>query len=208
VGLALLAVTAAPAAADDKPEVVTMGFVETGGKLAVSTSVSRLFDTAAFDALDSGFPSLVVLRIWVYPVDSRTPVALQVLQREVIYDLWDDTFTLRLDDLRGRRTVNVRYRAEALRLLTSLDQVTIASTSQVAYDQHHVLEIVAELNPVSRETLAQARRWLTQGGGGLGGGSSFFGSFVSVFMNMKVPDADRVLRLRSQPFYRPRPDAP
>ena len=33
----------------------------------------------------------------------------------------------------------------------------------------------------------------------------FFGSFVSVFYNPKIADADRVLRLRSQPFFRPPP---
>jgi hypothetical protein len=50
------------------------------------------------------------------------------------------------------------------------------------------------------------RRWLSQGtGGGLDRGGVFFGSFVSVFVNPKIADADRVLRIRSQPFYRPKP---
>jgi len=50
------------------------------------------------------------------------------------------------------------------------------------------------------------RRWLSQGtGGGLDRGGAFFGSFVSVFVNPKIAEADRVLRLRSQPFYRPKP---
>jgi hypothetical protein len=35
-----------------------------------------------------------------------------------------------------------------------------------------------------------------------GGGSSFFGSFVSVFVNPKIPVSDRTLKLRSQAFYR------
>jgi hypothetical protein len=59
---------------------------------------------------------------------------------------------------------------------------------------------------VSQETLAEVRRWLSNGsGGGLDRGGAFFGSFVSVFVNLKVPEADRVLRIRSQPFYRPEP---
>jgi hypothetical protein len=69
-----------------------------------------------------------------------------------------------------------------------------------------VLKMVVELNPVSKETLAEVRRWLSQGnGGGLDRGGAFFGSFVSVFYNPKIADADRVLRIRSQPFYRPAP---
>ena len=66
--------------------------------------------------------------------------------------------------------------------------------------------LTVQLNPVSKETLAEVRRWLSQGtGGGLDRGGVFFGSFVSVFVNPKIADADRVLRIRSQPFYRPKP---
>jgi hypothetical protein len=72
--------------------------------------------------------------------------------------------------------------------------------------QLFVLKLVAELNPVSKETLAEVRRWLSQGnGGGLDRGGTLFGSFVSVFYNPKIADADRVMRIRSQPFYRPTP---
>ena len=63
-----------------------------------------------------------------------------------------------------------------------------------------------DLNPVSPETLTEVRRWLSQGtGGGLDRGGVFFGSFVSVFVNPKIAEADRVLRIRSQPFFRPKP---
>jgi hypothetical protein len=33
----------------------------------------------------------------------------------------------------------------------------------------------------------------------------FFGNFVSVFVHPKIAEADRLLKLRSQPFYRPQP---
>ena len=96
--------------------------------------------------------------------------------------------------------------ADALKLLTSLDEVPIARAADIPYEDHHVLAIEAELNPVSQQTLAEVRRWLTQGtGGGLDRGGSFFGSFVSVFVNPKVAAADRVIRIQSQPFYRPKP---
>jgi len=70
----------------------------------------------------------------------------------------------------------------------------------------YMLAMEVELNPVSKETLAEVRRWLSQGtGGGLDRGGAFFGSFVSVFVNPKIAAADRVLRIRSQPFFRPKP---
>jgi hypothetical protein len=74
------------------------------------------------------------------------------------------------------------------------------------YEDIYYLAMRVDLNPVSQETLTEVRRWLSQGtGGGLDRGGVFFGSFVSVFVNPKIADADRVLRIRSQPFFRPRP---
>ena len=56
-----------------------------------------------------------------------------------------------------------------------------------------------EVNPVSPELLAQVRRWLVRPALG---GASFFGGFVSIFLNPKVAEADRTLSFRSQVFYR------
>jgi hypothetical protein len=193
---------------DDEPAIVKMKFIERGGDLTVTTSIAQLFDSAAYEALASGFPSTVVIRMWVYDRKSSEPVGFQLLQRRVVYDLWDDVYTVRLDGPAGRKTIEVKERSKAFTLLTGLDGVALAPLGDIPYETHHVLAMVAELNPVSKETQAEVRRWLSQGtGGGLDRGGSFFGSFVSVFVNPKVAEADRVLRVRSQPFYRPTPKA-
>jgi hypothetical protein len=190
---------------DDRPSPVRMRFVERGNDLTVSTSIGRLFDSSAYEVLDNGFPATVVIRMWVYRRDENEPVAFELLQRRIVYDLWDEVYQVRLDGPGGRRTMKVKYRAEALKMVTSLDAVRIAAVSALPPGEVYELALIAELNPVSPETLAEVRRWLTQGvGGGLDRGGSFFGSFVSVFVNPKLAEADRVLRLRSQPFYRPR----
>jgi hypothetical protein len=199
-----VALAAGPARADDeRPSIVRMRFVESGPDLTVTTSIGRLFDSGAYEVLDSGFPATVVVRLWVYRKDSTEPVAFELLQRRIVYDLWDEVYQVRLDGPGGRRTVKVKFRAEALKLVTSLDAVPIAALRDLPTGELFELAVVAELNPVSAETLAEVRRWLSQGvGGGLDRGGSFFGSFVSVFVNPKLAEADRVLRLRSQPFFR------
>jgi hypothetical protein len=124
----------------------------------------------------------------------------------VVYDVWDEIYTVELDQPGGTKKVKVKYRAEALKWLTAIDDLPIARLTVLPFEQVFVLKMVVELNPVSKETLAEVRRWLSQGnGGGLDRGGAFFGSFVSVFYNPKIADADRVLRIRSQPFYRPPP---
>ena len=211
---ALVIPTATAHADDDKPEIQRMRFVESGAQLTFSTDpttvppggIGKLFDTTAYEALSTGIPSTVVIRIQIAPRDSDTPVAEQLIQRSVVYDVWDEIYTLRLDQPGGRKTIKVKYRAEALKWLTALDDVPVARLDVVPIDQVFVLKMVVELNPVSKQTLTEVRRWLSQGnGGGLDRGGAFFGSFVSVFYNPKIADADRVLRIRSQPFYRPPP---
>jgi hypothetical protein len=192
----------------DAPVVTRMRFVESSRDIQVSSVVTALFDGAAYNDLENGFPSTVVIRMWVYPRDKTTPVGFALLQRRVVYDLWDEVYVIRLDSPAGTKTLKVKYKAEALKLLTSIDAVPVVALTAVPYEAQFSLALVAELNPVSQATLAEARRWLSQGtGGGLDRGGSFFGSFVSVFVNLKIPDAQRVLRLRSQPFYRPTPVA-
>lgn len=205
VALALAGPRAAPARAEDG-EATRVRFVERGDALTASVGFARLFDRGAYDALDTGFASTVVIRAWVAPAGGGEPVAVRVVTRSVVYDIWDEVYVLRLDEPSGRRTLRVRYKAEALRELTSVEDLPVARLADLPYDTTFALTMLVELNPVSRETLAEARRWLTQGnGGGLDRGGSFFGSFVSVFVNPKLAEADRVLRLRSQAFYRPRP---
>ena len=207
---AVLAIAATAFAEDERPEIQRMRFVESGDDLLLSTlppgGIGKLFDTTAYEALSTGIPSTVVIRIQITPQDSDEPVAEQLIQRSVVFDVWDEIYTLRLDQPGGRKTIKVKYRAEALKWLTAIDDLPVARLSVLPINQVFVLKMVVELNPVSKETLAEVRRWLSQGhGGGLDRGGAFFGSFVSVFYNPKIADADRVLRIRSQPFYRPTP---
>ena len=203
--LVLLLLTSVAFADDtDVPTIKQkMKFTEGDGAIKVTTSIGKLFDSAAYEALGSGFESTILIRMWVYPKGSSDPVSFQILERKVIYDMWDEVYDIQLDGPDGRQDVKVKYRAEALKLLTSIDEVPIANADDLPYDKHHRLEMIVELNPVDEETLAEVRRWLTKGsGGGLDRGGGLFGSVVSVFVNPKIADADRVIRLRSQPFYR------
>jgi hypothetical protein len=208
--LSLLVAAARPAIADDGGglETQTMKFTERGTTVYVTGNVTSVFDARAYDKLENGLTSTVVIRIWAYPEKRAKPTGFVLLHRTCVYDLWGEIYSCALSGPTGRRTYKVKFRAEALKLLTSLDQVPIADTKDVAFEERYVVAIVAELNPVSKETLAEVRRWLSEGSGsGLDRGGSFFGSFVSVFVNLKIPEADRVARIRSQPFFRQRPKA-
>lgn len=197
----------AGAHADDEPIQHDLRFIERDGLLTIATApnkgspLAKLFDLAAYNALASGFASTVVIRIWIYPKNGTDPIAFVLYERKGLYNLWDEVYELKLDG----RIVKEKRQADALKHLTSIENLPVARLAAVPVGQELLLAMQAELNPVSKETLAEVRRWLSQGtGGGLDRGGAFFGSFVSVFVNPKIPEADRVLRVRSQPFYRPK----
>jgi hypothetical protein len=206
LGAALAAVVAwSPSARGDDlaEESQHMHVAERGDVLTLTTKITKLFDEAAFHALDSGFPSNVVITVAVYARDTGDPIQVQVLLRTAVYDLWDEVYTVQLDN---RKPMKVKSPAEVLKLLTSVEDALVANIADMAVgeDAVYYIRVNAQLNPVSKQTLTQVRRWLSQGnGGGLDRGGAFFGSFVSVFVNPKIAEADRVLRLRSQPFYLP-----
>ncbi|MEP6862675.1 MAG: hypothetical protein ABJE66_18770 [Deltaproteobacteria bacterium] len=202
----LLVLIASVAAADDNtvPETVKMRFVERGADLTTSLKIQKLFDAEAYQKLSSGFASTIVINTFVYPVDEKEPIAAHQIVRQAVYDLWDEDYVIRLDA--NAKPIKVKYQAEALKLLTSIDDMAIARLDQLPYGDVFSLHMTVLLNPVDKKTLAEVQRWLSQGtGGGLDRGGVFFGSFVSVFVHPKIADADAVVELRSQPFYRPKP---
>ena len=181
-----------------------MRFVEIGPDLTASVKIQKLFDQAAYLALSSGFPSTIVVNTFVYPKDEREPIAARQLVRSVVYDLWDEDYVIRLDPT--AKPVKVKFQSEALKLLGSVDGMPVARLADLPYLDQYYLRMTVLLNPVDKKTLAEVQRWLSQGtGGGLDRGGVFFGSFVSVFVHPKIADADRVLELRSQLFFRPKP---
>ena len=205
---AVLLVATAAEAEDDKPEYQHMRLIESGEFLTVSTEwpggIGKVFDVKAYDALANGISSTLVIRIQITPQGSDTPVAEQLIQRSVIYDVWDEVYSVQLDEPAGRKTLKSKSRAEAFKQLIAIQDLPVARLDALLpYGKIFVLRMVIELNPVSKETLAEVRRWLSRGnGGGLERGGAFFGSFVSVFYNPKIAEADRILRIYSQPFYR------
>ena len=201
--LAVLVATVAvvPLTADESTRVQKMEFSEAGGLLRVTTAVNVL-DESDYLQLDEGLPSTVMIRVSMSPTGKQRVVAAAVIRRQIVYDLWDEVYTIVSVGPSGRRTVQVRRKPEALTALTGVD-VALTSVDALDPGTRYTVTVEGVLNPVSAANLAEVRRWLSEGsGGGLDRGGSFFGSFVSVFVNPKLPAAERVLRLTSQPYIR------
>lgn len=177
-------------------------FVERGGNLEASMSFTNLFDERSYTDLSSGFPTTVALRIYVYQKGNPLPVQLRVRRLRVVYDLWEEVYVVRIDDGDGHWTRKYESRVDVLQAIGRIKGLRLSPLSKIAVGPHYFMAIVAELNPVNDETLAEMRRWLRRSQSNQQADDRFFGSFVSVFSNTKLRKAERVLRIRSQPFYR------
>lgn len=205
VAAAIILSTAATALADRPIVDKKMAFSETQTHLRITTSFTEVFDKKAYDELTSGIQTTLVVRIFIYQRGKEDlPVSVAVGRFNVRYDLWDETYVVTIQSNYYNHKTKLESRSAALKAVTELVNFPIAELKHVAVGPHYFVGMVVELNPVSKKLLAEVRRWLTRSSGAVNvsRGASFFGSFVSVFVNPKLPEAYRILRLRSQPFYR------
>lgn len=169
-----------------------------GDWLTVAYSVSDLLNDAAQEELESGLPTRIALRVALRPEGGSDAVRASIRTCEVTYDLWDEVFHVHLEDERQSKWYDATSRNDAIRLCTSVRDTQLNVRGLAA--GRYVIAVVAELNPVSTQMLEGLRAWLRVPTGAGGEGQSFFGSFVAIFINRRLGEADRTIQFRSAPF--------
>jgi hypothetical protein len=200
---ALLLLSVAARADEDPVPVRPLRFADKAGQLVVSGDFADAFDAALVEQLGNGFAQTIFVRAWLYRDGVELPVWFTAATFRVLYAQWDEVYYVRVRDSTGERNLKLAARADALREATTLRELPVAPLDKLERGAGYVLGVVVEVNPVAPELVAEVRRWLARPRGGAVGGDSFFGTFVSVFVNPKVPTADRTLRFRSQELLRP-----
>jgi len=210
---AVAAATAAPARADELPRRTT-GVAAKNGQLLISVGLQDLFGQAERQHLTSGFSTRILIRVALQDAtrDEGEPVALAVQRAEIVYDIWDEKFSVRVTRGLGAELRALAPTAdEAIWRATALWQFPIAEASRLQAGGRYYVLVRGDLNPISEDLMADVRRWLVQPARGqrrLGAGDSFFGSFVSIFVNPRIEDSERQVRFISQPFVLPNPLPP
>jgi hypothetical protein len=199
-----LATGASPAWAADPAPVRAVGFASKNGRLTVSVGLQDLFGQAERERLKSGFATRVLVRAALEEAATGEPVAVAVQRAEIVYDIWDEKFGVRASDGLGaeRRAVAPSV-DEAIWRAAVLFDLPIVDLTRLRPGVEYVLAVRGDLNPISEDLLIEVRRWLVQPARGqrrLGAGDSFFGSFVSIFVNPRIEDSERQVRFVSQPF--------
>jgi hypothetical protein len=200
---ALAAGPTAARAADQAP-MRLVGFGSRNGRLTVSVGLQDLFGEPERERLKSGFATRVLVRAALEEAETGEPVAVAVQRAEIVYDIWDEKFGVRTSDGLGvERRAGAPTADEAIWRAAVLFELPLIDMARLRPGTEYVLAVRGDLNPISEDLLIEVRRWLVQPARGqrrLGAGDSFFGSFVSIFVNPRIEDSERQVRFVSQPF--------
>jgi hypothetical protein len=189
------------------PAVRTAGIARKGDRLVVSVGLQDLFAPRDVERLLSGFSTRVLIRVALLRDGGDEPVAQAMRLAEIVYDLWDEKLRVRSSTGKSgvAETQVVSTPKAAVDLATSLVGFPLIELGRLDPGANYHLSLRADLNPISEELVSNMRRWLSHpsGRGRSGSGDSFFGSFVSVFVNPRVDDSERLLQVLSQSFVPP-----
>jgi hypothetical protein len=164
---------------------LVMRVTQAAGELRLSTSVTKLFDANAYEALNN-LATTIHVHVIVQRANSGDPIEVRRIVRTVRYDQWDERY--RIDGDGGPHVLKMK--ADALVVLTTLDNVAIARLADLPHEPLSIA-VVAELNPITEHARAEVAGWLS---------GSMFGRVVSAFVEAGPDGADRVLRARTPAF--------
>ena len=201
----LLVFGASMALAEDLIEKRTMGVVFRGGVPHIYYSARDLLRRDAITKLDSGLPQRIAVQHFVYAQNRSEPIAAEGHGCKVVYDLWQASYRVEYERIgQAPEVLALTTRAEVLERCLVMRDRPLGEADDYRRAQRMYVAALVQFNPLSTSTVARIRRWLARPRGEYNvEGKSFFGSFVSLFVNDRIGSAERVLRLRSQDFERP-----
>jgi len=191
----------AVALADASVQSRRMGVrVLVSGALSITYADSDLLHGEAAEKLDSGLPQRIVVQHFIYESGHSSPLAAGGHSCKIVYDLWQAVYRVEYERFGLSPTpFAYRTRAEVIERCLVMREFPLGGKAELAKVGRVYVASLIELNPLSTTTVARIRRWLSRPRGEYNVETkSFFGSFVSLFVNDRIGTAERVLRVRSQ----------
>jgi hypothetical protein len=176
------------------------------GAPRLTFSARDLVNREAREKLESGLPQTIAMRIYAYRDGASDPLAITVRSCRVVYDLWEEVYRVQVQTARQDRTYSEDDIDGVLErcVVVRRGRVGRASDYRRARGRRVYFAALFELNPMSTDDVERIRRWLARPSGGRVEGEAFFGSFVSLFVNRRIGEAERIRRFRSQTVRVPR----
>jgi hypothetical protein len=169
--------------------------------LLVTVDYSDIFDEKAKENLDSGLPTVVLFRLYLHKENKDKPVSMALRTCKVIYDIWEENYIATISTTGKSKTKKIQEKQEAMKLCGSVKNMPFPVES--VENGIYRFATVVDLNPISKEVLEAMRDWLKRplgDSGHLNPADSFFGSFITIFVNEKLEPSEKTLTFESQKF--------
>lgn len=172
--------------------------------VTLTVSFRDVVDAEISKKLQSGLPTVLTMRGYVFPEAGGDPIALTAKSCRIVYDLWDEVFRIQLTQPGGQSSAVAVNVEGVLRNCGEAKKMPLAARALMGDSMRYFVAVLVEVNPVSPEMLDRIKKWVTRptGASAIGPGDSLFGSFVGLFV-AKVGDADKKLAFRTQAFSPP-----
>ena len=171
-------------------------------KLLVSFDYSEIFDDKSKKKLSSGLPTVVLMRLFLHPEGEKKPVSMTLRRCKIIYDIWEEHYIVTISTAgKKTKTKKIKNRADTARTCSSVKKLPYAVDD--VKEGNYVFAAVIDRNPLSREVLEAMRNWLKRplgDSGHLNPADSFFGSFITIFVNEKIEPSEKMIKVTSQKF--------
>ncbi len=198
--LLALAVWALPAGAATGP--LPLQLTRRAGRVVASVDLSAAFPASLERELGNGLTNVVAVYVTVTPLGGRHPALLYGRVVEILFDVWDETYTVTVKDPhvpQGVRLVLPDFKA--LRRFLSDERDLDLGPATLLPPGGFTVEARVEVNPVSKEQLERTREFIANPAGGTRsqGSRSVLGAMASFLL--REPDAGSdVTLLRSGPL--------
>jgi hypothetical protein len=211
--LLAIALTTTAARADETPPKSpqqlpqkSATFVNEKGSVKVTMSFREVIDESITKKLQSGLPTVIAMRAYLFKDAGGDPIALTARSCRVVYDLWDEVFKITITQPGGSTSAVAVNVEGVLRNCGEVKKQPLLDKSAMSASTKYFLAVLVEVNPVSQDMLDRIKKWVTRPSGtnAIGPGDALFGSFVGLFV-AKIGDADKKLFFRTQSFTPPDP---
>src|SRR5262249_28986063 len=174
-----------------------------------TVSFRDVVDAEIAKKLESGLPTVVTMRGYLFREAGGDPIALTAKSCRIVYDLWDEVFRIQLAQPGGPTSAVAVNVEGVLRNCCEARKLPLVDRALLTEGSQYFVATLVEVNPVSPEMLDRIKRWVTRpnGSNAIGPGDSLFGSFVGLFV-ARIGDADKKLSFRTQAFLPPDPPPP
>jgi hypothetical protein len=201
--LAAIGAAAGPRGAAAEPIELPAKVAVREGRLQASIDLSAAFAPDLERELGNGLENVVAIWVAVLPESRREPLMLYGRVVEVLYDVWEETYLVKVKDSRDPRGVQfVLADFAALRRFLAVGKgLDLGALDALPRSGRFVVEARVEVNPVSREQLQRTREYIANPAGGTrsSGSRSVFGAVASFLLREPEPGTD-VFLLRSRPW--------